>query len=287
MHRKNEKLEKQNPLSLNVSSPSNYAPEILFPIDRKNARLDLAEFGSIEMFGFDCWNAYELSWLDSKGKPTVGMGQIVFPMTTEKIIESKSLKLFLNSLNNERFASVDELVAKIKNDLTGVCEGPVDVSVSSLDNQTLVYSLDEVGECIDHADLLGPIDSSNCVVNTSALTNREEVGRASVSETLFSDIFKSNCPVTNQPDWASVVVSYTGSPIGKSELLSYLCSFRTHQGYHEECAERIFYDLWRAFKLSKLSLAMTYLRRGGLDINVYRCSDTISILDMLPRRVRQ
>lgn len=239
------------------------------------------------MFGFDCWNAYELSWLDSKGKPTVGVGKIVFPMTTKKIIESKSLKLFLNSLHNERFASVGELAKKIKNDLGGVCEGPVDVSISSLDNQALAYSLHEIGDCIDHADLLCPIDSGNCVVNTSALTPRGCAERTPVSETLFSDLFKSNCPITNQPDWASVVVSYTGPPIGKSELLSYLCSFRSHQGYHEECAERIFYDLWRSLKLSKLTLAMTYLRRGGLDINVYRCSDSISVLDMLPRRVRQ
>tara|TARA_Y100000385_G_scaffold175995_1_gene181861 strand:+ start:2947 stop:3789 length:843 start_codon:yes stop_codon:yes gene_type:complete len=280
-------MEKQNPLSLNISSPSAYDPKILFPIDRKDSRHHLAEFESIKMFGFDCWNAYELSWLDSKGKPNVGMGKIVFPMTTKKIIESKSLKLFLNSLNNERFASVDELAARIKNDLSGVCEGHVDVSISSLDDETLIHSLDEAGDCIDHADLLGPLDSNNCVVNTSALTNPRDCEKAPVSETLFSDLFKSNCPVTNQPDWASVVVSYTGSPIGKSELLSYLCSFRSHQGYHEECAERIFYDLWRSFKLSKLSLAMTYLRRGGLDINVYRCSDSISILDLLPRRIRQ
>lgn len=278
---------KQNPLSLNISSPLTYDPKILFPIDRKNSRLHLTEFESIGMFGFDCWNAYELSWLDLNGKPTVGMGKIVFPMTTKKIIESKSLKLFLNSLHNERFASVDELAKKIKNDLSEVCEGHVDVSISSLDNQTLAYSLNQVGDCIDHVDLLGPIDPINCVVNTAALSARGDTEKAPVSETLFSDLFKSNCPVTNQPDWASVVVSYTGSPIGKSELLSYLCSFRGHQGYHEECAERIFYDLWRSFKLSKLTLAMTYLRRGGLDINVYRCSGGISTLDMLPRRVRQ
>ena len=280
-------MEKQNPLSLNVSSPSNYDPEILFPIDRESSRLHLAEFKSIKVFGFDCWNAYELSWLDSIGKPKVGMGKIVFPMTTKKIIESKSLKLFLNSLNNQRFVSVDALAKEIQDVLSGVCEGDVDVSIYSLDSQDHTFSSGEAAESIDDADLLYPIDSENCVVNTAVLINQKDIEKASVSETLFSDLFKSNCPVTNQPDWASVTVSYTGSPIGRSELLSYLCSFRGHQGYHEECAERIFYDLWRSFKLRKLSLAMTYLRRGGLDINVYRCSEDISTLDMLPRRIRQ
>jgi 7-cyano-7-deazaguanine reductase len=192
----------------------------------------LAGFESLKIFGFDCWNAYELSWLDSTGKPTVGMGQIVFPMTTKKIIESKSLKLFLNSLNNERFMSVDALAGKIQNVLSGVCEGDVEVSICSLDNQGHPFSSSETAESIDDADLLYPIDSENCVVNTAVLINEKHIKKASVSETLFSDLFKSNCPVTNQPDWASVIVSYTGSPIGKSELLSYLCSFRGHQGYH-------------------------------------------------------
>jgi 7-cyano-7-deazaguanine reductase len=255
-----KKVNKRNPLSKNVSSPLSYDPGILFPINREDSRINLSDFEAIEMFGFDCWNAYELSWLDLTGKPVVGMGRIAFPMTTRKIIESKSLKLFLNSLNNEKFASIDELSMRIQADLSGVCEGEVDVSISLLDSRFLAWSSDEIGECIDHI---------------------------SISETLFTDLFKSNCPVTNQPDWASVVVRYSGSPIGKSELLSYLCSFRNHQGYHEECAERIFYDLWRTFKLSKLFLAMSYLRRGGLDINVYRCSESISTLAMLPRRIRQ
>lgn len=282
-----KKVNKQNPLSKNVSSPLSYDSGILFPINREDSRINLSGFESIEMFGFDCWNAYELSWLDLSGKPVVGMGRIVFPMTTRKIIESKSLKLFLNSLNNEKFASIDELSMRIQADLSGVCEGEVDVSISSLDSRFLAWSSDAIGECIDQAELLAPIDIGNCAVNTSALVSQENLEHISISETLFTDLFKSNCPVTNQPDWASVVVRYSGSPIGKSELLSYLCSFRNHQGYHEECAERIFYDLWRTFKLSKLFLAMSYLRRGGLDINVYRCSESISTLAMLPRRIRQ
>ena len=282
-----KQLDKQNPLSKNVSSPLSYDPEILFPIKREDSRIHLSDFESIEMFGFDCWNAYELSWLDSSGKPMVGMGRIVFPMTTEKIIESKSLKLFLNSLNNEKFASIDELSMRIQADLSGVCEGKVDVSIFSLDSRILAWSPDEIGECIDQAELLAPIATGDCVINPSALVSQERLENTSISETLFTDLFKSNCPVTNQPDWASVVVRYSGSPIGKSELLSYLCSFRNHQGYHEECAERIFYDLWRTFKLSKLFLAMSYLRRGGLDINVYRCSESISTLEMVSRRIRQ
>ena len=282
-----KKVNKQNPLSKNVSSPSSYDPGILFPINREDSRINLSDFEAIEMFGFDCWNAYELSWLDLTGKPVVGMGRIAFPMTTRKIIESKSLKLFLNSLNNEKFASIDELSMRIQADLSGVCEGEVDVSISLLDSRFLAWSSDEIGECIDQAELLAPIDIGNCAVNTAALFSQENLEHISISETLFTDLFKSNCPVTNQPDWASVVVRYSGSPIGKSELLSYLCSFRNHQGYHEECAERIFYDLWRTFKLSKLFLAMSYLRRGGLDINVYRCSESISTLAMLPRRIRQ
>ena len=269
-----------NPLGEHSPNPSKYDPGILYPIPRWSARSLLDVENKLIMYGFDHWRAYELSWLNSKGKPIVAVAELFFDVDSENIVESKSLKLYLNSLNQERFPDSKGVAEVIANDLSVASKSKVRIEIHALDAQSQHTKTRNSGKLIDSLDVEILSDEPD-----EGLLKNE--GDLILDETLFTDLFRSNCPVTGAPDWASVLVRYTGMKINESQLLAYLCSFRHHQGYHEECAERIFRDIMQRCEPEELTLTMNYLRRGGIEINVYRSSKPLSGGELEPRLIRQ
>ncbi len=269
-----------NPLGEKTPNPGNYDPSILYPIPRLAGRSLLNIDKSTSMYGIDHWRAYELSWLDANGKPQVAIGEFYFNSDSDYMIESKSLKLYLNSLNQERYADAEEVRSLIENDLSNTCQSPTEVVLCSLDKTSNNWSQSRAGCCLDGNE----INADAGPANPDGL---ELAGIPVIDEQLYSDLFKSNCPVTGQPDWASIEIRYTGEKIVESSLLSYLCSYRNHQGYHEECAERIFRDIMQKCQPDELRVAMNFLRRGGLDINVYRSTLPLTSNSVNSRTIRQ
>ena len=262
-----------------LGKPSAYADQydasLLFPIARAGKRQEIGVGAQAPFFGADMWTAYELSWLNLRGKPQVALVQVVVPCETPNIVESKSFKLYLNSFNNSRFADAAEVLARLRTDLSealsrGAATGgaPASVGVKLLlpdmfDREPL-QELD--GLNLDRLDI-------ECSRYTPApdLLNAA-FDEAPVSEVLTSHLLKSNCLVTGQPDWGSVQISYSGPQIEQEGLLQYLVSFRNHNEFHEQCVERIFMDIWTHCKPAKLAVYARYTRRGGLDINPFRTS---------------
>jgi 7-cyano-7-deazaguanine reductase len=245
-----------------------YAPELLFPIERSQGRADLGLHGDgLPFQGVDLWNAYELSWLDPKGKPRVAMGEFHVPADSPRIIESKSFKLYLNSFNGERLTAqtVRERLARDLGTAAGV---PVALQLAEPEQFSSLRLEEPAGTCID--DQILEID---CYGPPRPEFLTAEGTREPVRETLFSRLLKSNCPVTGQPDWASVQIRYTGAPIDRAGLLRYLVSFREHREFHEHCVERIFMDITRRCAPIRLEISARYSRRGGLDINPFRSSE--------------
>ena len=269
-----------NPLGSQTKHPKQYQPEVLYPISRMVSRSLLGIDKKIRMFGLDHWQAYELSWLSSSGKPQVGIGEFYFNSESENIVESKSLKLYLNSLNQERYKSTETVRSLVEQDLSSISRSEVQVVIHPLDEiEDEVFSA-RVGKCIDHVDVeLIAQQPDSQLLNITDVDSDDEV--------LYSDLFRSNCPVTGQPDWASVEIRYTGRKINESSLLEYLISFREHLGYHEECAERIFRDIMLECEPSELRVGMNFLRRGGLDINVYRSTAAVTSNSVNSRLIRQ
>ena len=220
--------------------------------------------GSLPFHGGDIWTLYELSWLNANGLPQVAVGHVELDYASVNLVESKSFKLYLNSFNQTRFSSWEEVRATLARDLSACAQGEVSV---------MLYSLDEIegqpiahfnGKCIDNQDIV--IDDYQ--FNADYLQNAA-AGRV-VEETLVSHLLKSNCLITHQPDWGSVQIQYRGPQIDREKLLRYLVSFRHHNEFHEQCVERIFNDLLRFCQPEKLSVYARYTRRGGLDINPWR-----------------
>ena len=257
-----------------------YDRALLFPFARAPKRVEIGIAGATPFFGADLWTAFELSWLNLRGKPQVALAHFTVPCETPNIIESKSFKLYLNSFNNTRFADVDAVKARLRADLseavwrdtsrepTGV--GPtagsigVKILLPEMFDREPVYELD--GLSLDRLDV-------ECTRYTPAPDLLKVVpDEAPISEVLVSNLLKSNCLVTGQPDWGSVQISYTGAPIEQAGLLQYLVSFRNHNEFHEQCVERIFMDIWTRCKPLKLAVYARYTRRGGLDINPFRTS---------------
>lgn len=270
----------ENPLGEQVPNPSKYDAGILYPIPRWAARSLLEIDKNLRMYGLDHWHAYELSWLNANGKPQAAIGEFYFSSDSENIVESKSLKLYLNSFNQEKFESPEILAKIIKNDLSAVSQSEAKVSIQPLESIVEIPFQTRIGRSIDGLDVV----IKSYQPDPALLQSEDD---AVFDEQLFSDLFKSNCPVTNQPDWASFEIQYTGTKINEASLLSYLCSFRGHQGYHEECAERIYRDIMRVCRPNELSIALNFLRRGGLDINVYRSSEPLGEEVVKPRFMRQ
>ncbi|MBL8448273.1 MAG: NADPH-dependent 7-cyano-7-deazaguanine reductase QueF [Zoogloeaceae bacterium] len=251
-----------------VSYQSTFSPQLLFPIRRQGKRDELGiAADALPFSGWDLWNAYELSWLSPQGKPVVALGQFRVPADSPHLIESKSLKLYLNSFNQTIFASRDAVAATVGADLTRAAGAPVAVRI---------FNLSEV-QPARHGGGLPPgailLDDLEVTISTyeldPSLLRTEGVQR---DECLVSHLLKSNCLVTGQPDWGSVMIRYRGPAIDRAGLLAYLVSFREHNEFHEQCVERIFCDVWRRCHPEFLAVAACYTRRGGLDINPFRTS---------------
>jgi 7-cyano-7-deazaguanine reductase len=259
-----------SPLGKTSEYVATYTPALLYPIPRatKWAELGLSA-QTLPYQGVDLWNCYELSWLTPSGKPVVAIGEFSFLADSPNIIESKSFKLYLNSLNQSIFTSSSELAVVLQRDLSLVSGAPVGVRVHGLAEVEREGVAFLPGVCIDELDVV--IDDYNQPQPELLRCEPERV----ISESLHSHLLRSNCPVTGQPDWGSVVVEYSGATLDHGSFLRYLVSFRQHADFHEQCVERIFLDLQRLLKPQALTVYARYLRRGGLDINPYRSMSAV------------
>ena len=251
-----------------------YDASLLFPILRAPKREEIGIAGGMVLpfLGADMWTAFELSWLTPRGKPQVAIARVVVPCETHNIIESKSFKLYLNSFNNTRFASIDDVAARLRADISEAVWRGAAVSASigisllgpDLFDREPVHELD--GLCLDRLD----IDCDRYTPAPDLL--KAALDEQPVTEVLTSNLLKSNCLVTGQPDWGDVQISYSGPQIEQGGLLQYLVSFRNHNEFHEQCVERIFMDIWTRCRPTRLAVYARYTRRGGLDINPFRTS---------------
>ncbi|TRX57069.1 NADPH-dependent 7-cyano-7-deazaguanine reductase QueF [Thalassomonas sp. M1454] len=251
---------------------SKYSPQLLQGVPRALNRDDLnLKADALPFFGEDVWYGYELSWLEPNGKPVVAVAEFRFCCSSVNLIESKSFKLYLNSFNQSHFSNMDEVSAILSKDLEQVSGKPVQVTLYKVDQCPALAIAPITAQCIDDIDLT--IDSyqfDRSILENS--TSNDEI----VTQYLVSHLLKSNCLITNQPDWGSVYINYTGPKINQEKLLRYLISFRQHNEFHEQCVERIYTDLLEFCHCSSLSVFARYTRRGGLDINPFRSSQAES-----------
>ncbi len=258
-----------------------YNPSRLYPIPRAEKRREIGiDPDALPFSGFDCWNHYEVSWLNQKGKPMVAIAEIYYDCTSPFMVESKSLKLYFNSLNHSKFESIGDVKQIIKNDLEKILNTNVTVFINELDHfkQTVIQEKFN-GECIDGID----IECTKYTVDPTYLFTHDE----KTAEILCSNLLKSNCLVTNQPDWGSIQIIYKGNKINREGLLKYLVSFRNHNEFHEQCIERIFVDIMTHCKPSELTIYGRYTRRGGIDINPYRSTKKVGFENINYRLIRQ
>lgn len=270
-----------SPLGKVASYCSQYAPELLFPIARADKRAELGLSGSLPFFGMDIWNAYEVSWLNLRGKPQIAIATLMVAADSPNIIESKSFKLYLNSFNQTRLADADALLTLLRADLSDGFGAPVQIKLTLPEDfgQLTMGELD--GQLLDRLD----IEIDHYLPDPALL--RADANAVAVKETLVSHLLKSNCLVTGQPDWGSVQIRYVGAPIDQEGLLRYLIGFREHNEFHEQCVERIFVDILRACKPQKLAVFARYTRRGGLDINPWRSNFSTGDAPLNVRGARQ
>jgi 7-cyano-7-deazaguanine reductase len=270
----------QSPLGKPSSYTEQYDASLLFPIARKNARDQIGIGATLPFFGTDIWNAYELSWLNARGKPQIAIATFFIPAESPNIVESKSFKLYLGSFAHTQFDSIDTVRDTIKRDVSAACGSSVSLHLYP-PAEFSKLGLDEFeGMSLDRLDL----DTDVYLPDASLLT--AAVDEAPVEETLFSNLLKSNCPVTGQPDWGSVQIHYVGPQIDHAGLLRYIISYRNHTGFHEQCVEKIFLDVMRMCQPVKLAVYARYTRRGGLDINPFRTNFNLPMPDNL-RTARQ
>lgn len=268
----------ENPMGIKSTYPDSFDPGLLVALPRSTNRTELGLTGSLPFVGEDIWHAYELSWLNKQGLPLVAIARFIFPFNSPNLIESKSFKLFLNSLNQERFNDQQEMVEKLIEHLSQCSGGNVKIELFDL-NEAAEFIKSPDGICIDHLN----VTINDYHPNASLLVVDEN---NIVEESLYSNLFKSNCPVTDQPDWGSISISYKGPAITHESLLAYLVSYRLHSDYHESCVEKIFVDIHNKCKPQELTVQANFLRRGGLDINPIR-SSKIEETKTLSRFIRQ
>lgn len=255
------------PLGHQVAYPSEYDPGLLFSIPRAANRaalgMGLKPGEALPFHGADIWTAYELSWLNARGKPRVAMAVFTVPADSPNLVESKSFKLYLNSFNQTRLDNAEELRTRLVRDLSAAVGAPVGLEFIGPQHFEQQRIAELEGEDLDRLDV--EIDTYQPAPELLRCTDG-----APVQETLRSNLLKSNCPVTGQPDWASVQIRYRGRPIDREALLKYIVSFRQHAGFHEHCVETIHTDIMRACAPEDLTVYARYTRRGGLDINPWR-----------------
>lgn len=281
LEKKYQTKPEQSELGQSSSYDSHYNPERLFAIPRAVKRKEInIDPNQLPFYGFDCWNHYEVSWLNEKGKPMVAVAEIIYDCATPYLIESKSLKLYFNSFNNTQFKNREEISRIVTHDLAKRLDGDVQVRILSLSEKesSIIHAALE-GECIDDLD----VACSVYHVEPNYLSTKA----TQVKEALYSDLLKSNCLITNQPDWGSVQIAYVGPQINREGLLKYLVSFRNHNEFHEQCIERIFVDIMTRCKPEKLTVYGRYTRRGGLDINPYRSTEQARSQGLNYRLIRQ
>ncbi|MFZ8142335.1 NADPH-dependent 7-cyano-7-deazaguanine reductase QueF [Alteromonas macleodii] len=242
-----------------------YNPGLLQGVPRSLSRdtLNLAGSG-LPFDGIDTWTGYELSWLNLKGKPNVAILECHVPITSKNLIESKSFKLYLNSFNQTKFASAEDVRQVLQADLSACAGEPVEVKLILPEQFSSLQFQEFNGTLLDSLD----VEIDQYSPNTQYLTVAKS--EAGVQETLVSHLLKSNCLITSQPDWASIQVRYEGKAIEHEGLLKYLISFRQHNEFHEQCVERIYNDIMKHCQPDKLTVCARYTRRGGLDINPFR-----------------
>lgn len=274
-------MPEASPLGKPTAYQSEYTPSLLFSIARQAKRDEIGVTGTLPFFGIDVWNAYELSWLNLRGKPQVAIATITVPADSPNIIESKSLKLYLNSFNQTRLAGTDALLELLRADLSAGFGAPVQVKLTTPDAFSTLQMGELEGLLLDRLD----IEITDYEPDPSLLNANH--AESIVEETLVSHLLKSNCLVTGQPDWGSIQIHYVGPQINEEGLLKYLIGFRNHNEFHEQCVERIFMDVLRYCKPQKLAVYARYTRRGGLDINPWRTNFTTGQRPTNLRNARQ
>lgn len=265
---KNAKALSNLTLGKTTEYSSQYNANLLQGVPRKLNRDSLGlTVETLPFYGEDVWYGYELSWLNNKGKPIVAVAEFRFPCNSVNIVESKSFKLYLNSFNQTRFSSWQNVETILTADLSAITGAQCSVSLFSVDNCPALVLSECDAICIDELD----VEIENFILEPKILASTSHSEKKEkVSEYLVCHLLKSNCLITNQPDWASVYIEYTGEKICHERLLKYLISFREHNEFHEQCVERIFCDISQYCQIDELTIFARYTRRGGLDINPFR-----------------
>ncbi len=253
-------MSNESPLGKSTIYSSQYDPELLFAISRADSREKLDLGTELPFTGVDFWNAWELTWLNESGVPQVAAADIRVPFDSPMLVESKSLKLYLNSFTMSRYASAEDVRATISTDLTACAGAKVDVRLFSAGDDSAVC--EPAGICIDSIDTRCDVFD----VDASLLS----ADSAIVTEELHSHLLRSLCPVTDQPDIGSVLINYVGPQIDRAGLLKYIVSYREHNDFHEACVERMFVDIRERCRPTQLTVYARYQRRGGIDINPFR-----------------
>lgn len=280
-------LETHGILGQSTHYPKTYAPDMLYPIPRALGRIKLALPADALSIGMDWWQVFEMSWLNSQGISQVAMARLAIPATSNYIVESKSLKLYFNSLNFTEFDNQQAVKATVEKDLSACLKTDVTLEIFEVNIANSLPISAPQGDCIDNA--LDNSDKKIAIVSDvdpSSLTVAHQGAADSQLQILHSHLLRSNCPVTNQPDWGTLEIQIDSQPIDRAGLLEYILSFRQHNGFHEQCVEQIFSDLTQVFAPKTLMVRAWYTRRGGIDINPCRVSD-ISLLPPPSRLNRQ
>ena len=271
MTEQTQDIIKQSLLGKTTEYKDQYDPSLLYGVPRQLNRDSIGLFDpqQLPFKGYDTWYGYELSWLNAKGKPVVALAKFEFDYRNINIVESKSFKLYLNSFNQTKFDSRQTVLEHLQQDLAKCAQGTVTVTLFAPDDNAHFTPQKLPGVCLDDAD----IDIDNYQFDSSILSLDSTAGRQVNHQIFHSHLLKSNCLITNQPDWASVVIDYLGPSLDEQALLRYLISFRQHNEFHEQCVERLYNDIYQLAKPQYLSVVAYYTRRGGLDITPYRCSE--------------
>lgn len=261
---------KNLPLGQQLLASSEYDPEQLRSVSRKIGRknIGISDNSSLPFMGEDVWNCWELSWLNSQGKPAIAVAEIRVPAGTSNMVESKSLKLYLNSFSMTRVGSADSLREIIARDIGRIVEEHVSVQLILPEAFGKLRIIEPEGICIDRQKIM--------ITEFSINPNLLAVEKSRVSETLYSRLIRTNCPVTGQPDWATVCLTYSGPRIRPDSLLRYFVSFRQHKGFHESCVETMFCHILQKCQPESLTISARFTRRGGIDINPFRSTESSS-----------